>query len=171
MLKPFEDLMQPDRRHMPGGPLQAVTGVQLKELYDDVAPLDLHSSVPEEVRWQFDTARHAFVYSWFCYDLVTLAEQHAYGALENTLRLRAKSAGIVPKGNGLKMLVICAYENGWLQKSDFEIPNMPSRLDMLRVARNHVSHGQPQLLMPFSLEMIRLCAETLNKLFPETEKS
>jgi hypothetical protein len=171
MLKPLEDILKPDRRHVPGGPMEAVTDVRLEDLHADMVPLQLHSSVPEEVRWQYDTARHAFVYSWFCYDLVTLAEQQAYGALENGLRLRARAAQVQPKGNSLKVLMACACDNGWLQKSDFEAPGMPNRLDLVRVARNHVSHGQLQLLLRFSLEMIHLCAEILNKLFPEKAKS
>jgi hypothetical protein len=136
MLKPLEDIQKPDRRHMPGGPLDAVIGVSLEHLHADMAALELHSSVPEEVRWQFDTARHAYVYSWFCYDLVTLAEQHAYGALENGLRLRAQAATVQPKGNGLKVLVASARDNGWLNKSEFEVPGMPNRLDLVRVSRS-----------------------------------
>jgi hypothetical protein len=167
MLKPLKDLLAPDQRHMPGSPQDAQIGVRLEDLHADMLPLELHGSVPDEVRWQFDTARHAFIYSWFCYDLVTLAEQHSYGALENGLRLRAQAANILPKGNGLKRLLTCACHNGWLDESEFVVPGMPNRLEMLRVARNHVSHGQPQLFLPFSLEMMRLCAEILNKLFPE----
>lgn len=100
------------------------------------------------------------------YDLVTLSEQHAYGALENGLRLRARAANVSSKGNGLKVLLTYACENGWLNKAEFEVARMPNRLDMVRVARNHLSHGQPQLLLPFSLEMMRLCAEILNTLYP-----
>jgi hypothetical protein len=156
---------------MTGTPLDALTGVRLEDLHADMLSLELHGSVPVEVRWQFDTARHAFVYSWFCYDLVTLAEQHAYGALENGLRLRAQAANVSLKGNGLKVLLTCACENGWLNEAEFEVPGMPNRLDMVRVARNHVSHGQPQLLLPFSLEMMRICAEILNKLYPKPKGS
>ena len=65
-------------------------GQTIEDLHGLVAPFELASSVPEEIRWQFDTARNAFVYSWYCYDLVTLAEMHAYGALENGLRIRAE---------------------------------------------------------------------------------
>jgi hypothetical protein len=35
---------------------------------------------------QFDKARHAFIYSWFAYDLVSLAEQQGYQTLELALR-------------------------------------------------------------------------------------
>ena len=101
MLKSLEDLHKPDPRHMMGTPLDAVTGIRIEELHAEMQPLQLHMSAPAEVRWQFDTARHAFVYSWFCYDLVTLAEQHAYGALENGLRLERRPPMRCRKKKGL----------------------------------------------------------------------
>jgi hypothetical protein len=38
-----------------------------------VVSLELGSGVPTPVREQFDKARNAFVYSWFIYDMATLA--------------------------------------------------------------------------------------------------
>jgi hypothetical protein len=86
MLKPINDLGKPDPRYMPGSPADHV----IEDLHALMQPLELLPSVPDDVLWQFDTARNAFVYSWFCYDLVTLAEMHAYGPLENGLRIRAE---------------------------------------------------------------------------------
>jgi hypothetical protein len=168
MLKSVEDLHKPDPRHMTGTPPDAVTGMRIEELHAEMQPLELNMSVPAEVRWQFDTARHAFVYSWFCYDLVTLAEQHAYGALENGLRLRAQAANALPKGKGLGAYLNNACEHSWLKKAEYDAPDgTPNRLEVVRIGRNHVGHGQPQLFLPFSLELMRLCAELLDKLYPQ----
>jgi hypothetical protein len=131
-----------------------------------MAPLELLPSVPAEVRWQFDTARNAFVYSWYCYDLVTLAEMHAYGALENGLRLRAERAKLLPKRKGLQALIKNACDHGWLARSEWDAPDAPNVLDMIVLMRNHIGHGQPQLLQRLSVESVRLCMEILNRLFP-----
>src|SRR6266852_1941770 len=104
MLKPFVELPLPDRRFHGVVLIDPETGVArpmaLADLYSMVECFETIPTVPNDVRQQIDAARHAFVYSWFCYDLATLAEQHAYGALENGLRLRAQRANKLPKRRG-----------------------------------------------------------------------
>ena len=165
MLKPLGELCDPDKRHMPGGPFAAVINNRIENLHADMAPLELNNEVPDDVRSQFDTARHAFIYSWYCYELITLAEQQAYSALENALRLRIKCAKVEFKGIGLDAMFACAFKHGFLSKSDFDIPGGANLLEVVRISRNHISHGEAQLSLHFSLEMIRLCAKILNKLF------
>jgi hypothetical protein len=94
-----------------------------------------------------------------------LAEQHAYGALENGLRLKAMSANRLPKRRGLAALLKCACESGWLNRAEFDVPDMPNLLDTLRSLRNHIGHGNTHILPQLSIEMMRLCVEILNKLF------
>jgi hypothetical protein len=96
-----------------------------------------------------------------------LPEQHAYGALENGLRLHAQAANALPKGKGLGTYLNNACERGWLNRAEYDVPNGMNRLEVVRMGRNHVGHGQPQLFLPFSLDMMRLCAELLNKLYPQ----
>jgi hypothetical protein len=167
MLKALSDLYRPDPRHMPGSALDAAIGVRIEDLHAMMLPLELYESVPAEVRLQFDTARHAFIYSWFCYDLATLAEQYAYGALENGLRLRAEAEDALPKRQGLVALLKSACERGWLVRGEYDVPGMPNLLDTISLMRNHVSHGRPQLLPQLSVEAMRLCMEILNTLFLE----
>ena len=69
MLKSLEDLGKPDPRYLPGSSLDQVIGQRIEDLHGLMRPFELILSVPDEVRWQFDTARNAFVYSWYCYDL------------------------------------------------------------------------------------------------------
>jgi hypothetical protein len=166
MLKALEDLHKPDPRHMPGSPVDDLIGVRIEDLHAMMQPLELAGSVPAEVRAEFDTARNAFVYSWFCYDLATLAELHAYGALENGLRLRAEAANAVPKRKGLQAFVNNACEHSWLARSEWEVPGAPNLLDMVVLMRNNIGHGRPQLLPQLSIEAMRLCMDILNKLFP-----
>lgn len=165
MLKALEDLGKPDPRYMSGSPLDSVIGQGIEDLHGLMRPLELIASVPEEVRWQFDTARNAFVYSWYCYDLVTLAEMHAYGALENGFRIRAERENRPPKRTGLRAYIENACENGWLNCSEWDVAGAPNLLETVVMLRNHIGHGRPQLLQPLSIEGIRLCMEILNRLF------
>lgn len=57
MLKALEDLGKPDHRYMPGSPLDPMIGQGIEDLHGLMRPFELLPSVPEEVRWQFDTAR------------------------------------------------------------------------------------------------------------------
>lgn len=172
MLKPFADLLLPDRRFHGLVLLDPKTGtarpMELADLYTMVEPYESSPSVPKDVREQIAAAKHAFVYSWFCYDLATLAEQHAYGALENGLRLRAQREGKLPKRRGLAALLKCACENGWLDRSEFDVPGMPNLLDTISGLRNHIGHGHTHILPQLSQEMLRVCVEILNKLFAPT---
>jgi hypothetical protein len=53
----------------------AVRMMSIHDLYDQVAEIRLDPTVPADIAEQFDKARHAYVYSWFAYDLASLAEQ------------------------------------------------------------------------------------------------
>jgi hypothetical protein len=166
MLKPLKDLGKPDPRYMPGSPVDDVIGQRIEDLHALMRPLELLPSIPDDVRWHFDAARNAFVYSWFCYDLVTLAEMHAYGAVENGLRIRAERANAHPKRKGMQAYMDNACEHGWLVKPEWDMPGAPNLLDMVVMMRNNIGHGRPQLLQPLSIEGIRLSMEILNKLYP-----
>jgi hypothetical protein len=147
--------------------------MQISDLYSLVQPLALGPAVPAEIRLQFDSARNAFIYSWFAYDLVTLAERQSYTVMEMALRLRAVQEGqdVKPR-DGLKRLFDIALERGWLQQEHFEIPSpgIPGKsislLDMARRSRNNLAHGEIHLFPDGSLGMMRLCAEIISSLFP-----
>jgi hypothetical protein len=96
MLKPLDQILQSDARfeHMVGGldEAGAIRMMEIADLYALVEPLALHSGVPADIREQFDKARHAFIYSWFAYDLISLAEQQGYQTLELALREKLTDA-------------------------------------------------------------------------------
>ena len=172
MLKPLESILEPDARHRNSvSGLAALGGrpFQIEDLYALVRPLELGPGVPNEIRIQFDAARHAFIYSWFAYDLVTLAESHAYGALENALHLRAEREGRKTR-RGLRKRIDDAVAWGWLNPRDYEMPTgtggTVSLLDMARELRNRLAHGAVHLYPQGSLAMIELCGAVITKLFP-----
>jgi hypothetical protein len=119
---------------------------------------------------QFDVARNAYVYSWFVYDLVILAEAHCYIVLEMALKHRAKSEGRT-RGLVLKPYLQLALKQGWLRKEDLEIAGPPTARPMsflveLPKLRDRLLHRDLHLSPDFTLLMMRKCAELLNKLYP-----
>jgi hypothetical protein len=132
--------------------------------------LGLSDAVPETIRDQFDVVRHVFVCAWFDYELTTVAEQHAYSVLEMALKARIKQDDSPSEAAGLSQLFRIAFDRGWLNPDDFEVP-APTRsgkldlLDTLRAIRNNLMHGSMHLTPWGSREMIELCAEIIERLF------
>jgi hypothetical protein len=149
--------------------------MSIRDLYDLVQPLELSPAVPPHIREQFDKARHAFIYSWFCYDLVSLAEQQGYQTLELALRekLPPSERKAAEKHFGLRKLFERAVAYRWLARSDFEVPSTHANgekicnLDTIVMFRNELAHGSRNLFPGGSLVMLRLCGDILNRLFRE----
>ena len=147
----------------------AVRPMAIADLYDLVQPLALGPSVPHDIAEQFDKARHAFIYSWFACDLVSLAEQQGYQTLELALREKLppderKKAD--DKRWRLDTLLKRALAHHWLVRSDFyDSDTKICLLDFIPRLRNELAHGSTKLFPGASHIMLKLCAEILNKLF------
>jgi hypothetical protein len=145
----------------------------LQDFRDMVAPIALDTSVPFAIREQFDIARNAFVYSWFIYEFATLAEQQCYATLEMALRHRLDPTALpnTSRSPGLAKLLKISTERGWLRREDFLMPAISGvggemcSLDLIPVLRNHVMHGNIQLLPQGTPDLLKLCAEVMNRLF------
>jgi hypothetical protein len=85
MLKSVRKLRAPDPYF--GGEVGAV-GSTLEQLHEDMRRLELPEYVPESVRRCHDAVRNAYIYSYFSYDLLTLAAGQSFPCLEFALRLR-----------------------------------------------------------------------------------
>ncbi len=151
-----------------------VRPMHISDLHSLVSPVELGPEVPDEIRLQFDVARSAFVYSWFAFELVTLAEQQSYAVLEMALRLRAERKSLRKSSSGdLKTLLDNAVRRGWLRREDYEIPSpsLPGKtlsiLDLMKRLRNNLAHGNVHLFPDGSLEMMKICAAIVSKLFPD----
>jgi hypothetical protein len=84
------------------------------DLYKRMAELSLNSTVPEDVRTSFDTARNLYLYSWFVYRFLTVAELQVYTALEYALgkRIEIENIGRI---RGLDNRFTFAIQKGWLR--------------------------------------------------------
>ena len=177
MLKSSESLLDSDPRHRDQVFIDAVTGncrpMSLQDFHNMVAPIVLDARVPSAIREQFDIARNAFVYSWFVYEFATLAEQQSYTTLEMALRHRFDPAAPpnTSRSPGLAKLLKAATEEGWLRREDFLMSSISGAggemcsLDLIPVLRNHVMHGNIQLLPQGTPDLLRLCADVMNRLF------
>ena len=147
----------------------------MDDLRNMIAKIELSGRIPAAIREQFDIARNAFVYSWFVYEFATLAEQQCYATLEMALRHRLDPG--VPanttRSPGLHKLLKSAVEQGWLRREDFLAPPVPGvteplcLLDFIAHARNHVMHGNIQLMLQGTTDIIRLCADVMDRLFED----
>src|SRR5882724_4375722 len=125
MLKPVSSILDCDARFrdlvvVDAGERRPMAIADLRAM---IEPIQLSGAVPEEIRREFDTARNAFVYSWFVYEFTTLAELGAYTALELALRRRIDPAPPnTSRSPGLSRLLQTATEMGYLRRGDFEVP-------------------------------------------------
>lgn len=169
------DILKPDERfaHMVRGihPQFGPIPVTIHDMYSDVEGFTLNPAVPEEVRKQWDIGRNAYVYSWFEYELMTLAEMRAFASFELAIRTKARieKTGLRAKAT-LQPAVNHAREMGWLKDSDFgHIPTGTASLpfiDAMVMQRNHLMHGNPHLYQNGTLTAFEFCFEAIEKLFP-----
>lgn len=85
MLKDAHHLRDPDPYY---AGTAGFVGSTLEALYRDMRELELPAIAPESVRRSHDAVRHAYIYSYFSYDLLTLAASQAFPCLELALRER-----------------------------------------------------------------------------------
>lgn len=152
-------------------PVLGIIPVTIDHMYADIEPFALGAAVPEEIRRLFDIGRNAYVYSWFEYGLMTLAEMQAFAAFEMAIKSRAKieNSGLKPKPS-LKTAIHHARANGWLRDEDFGFTGNPLQsmpvLDALVVQRNHIMHGNEHLYQHGTLIAFDVCSRAINRLFP-----
>jgi hypothetical protein len=85
MLKVLQSLLVPDDFY--SGSVCFI-GSTLEQLHCDMSKFELPSLVPEGVRRCHDSIRHAYIYSYFSYDLLTRAASQTFPCLELALRVR-----------------------------------------------------------------------------------
>lgn len=175
MWRNVEDILKPDDRfdNMCRGidPKLGPIPVGIQDMYGDVEAFTLGEAVPEDIRRQWDIGRNAYIYSWFEYDLMTLAEMRAFAAFELAVRTRAKkeNSDLKPKAT-LKPVVDHARKHGWLKDEDFGfIWNGATQfpfIDAMVMQRNQLMHGNPYLSQHGTLMAFQFCFDAIQTLFP-----
>jgi hypothetical protein len=148
--------------------------------YNDVANIVLDSTVPEKIVTHFITAKHLWVYSWFVYRFVTVAQLQAYASLEFALRERLgyfdrkKAPGfgkLLTEAVGKNLLHDEGFENILPQrvgidgviKSRSNEGYVRALATAFRELRNDLAHGS-STLMPDNTVLL-IVAYAINQLF------
>ena len=174
-IKSFEKLLDADERWAYFATVNRETGEKapysLRDRYRSIEGAELLSSVPEEVRSEFNIARMLCVYAWLYYPFHSMAELKAFATVELALRLRFPQT----RANGLKRLLTRAVKEGVLKDRGFsnvevdqQDPQRYSRMlpDLIPDLRNALAHGEVQL-HPGSAFTVNNCSEIINQLFPK----
>jgi hypothetical protein len=145
-------------------------GCGLEQLHDDMSRMELPQGVPDAVRRCHDALRHTYIYSYYSYDLLTVAAAQTFPCLELALRERLGSqfVGRVDrkgKARPLPMLdeLLRAAKAQNLISAD---------VDGLNHLRNMFAHGTDAVLNPpMFLIPFQLVTETIAELFASTSSS
>src|SRR5271165_1214539 len=142
MLKDVQHLLSPDPYYAGTAGFVACSK---EKLHQDMSRLELPLSVPEGIRRCHDAVRHTYIYSYFSYDLLTVAASQTLPCLELALRERIgdqwkgktnkKGKPLRPMLDGL---LKAAKRQGLISYSP----------DGLAFLRNFFAHGSDAVLNP-----------------------
>ena len=161
-LKKLKEINSPDSRTTGFVIVNRETGEKrefnIRDLHEEVELIKLDKAVPEDVRSQFNVARNLCLYSWFSYSFHNVACIKAYLTIEMALRIKlGKPEEAICN---LRPMLEEALARGILQ--DKSLP------ETIAYLRNLAAHGSP-MNGPWSVLMLRRCAETLNEEFAGTK--
>ncbi|NTA14282.1 hypothetical protein [Agrobacterium tumefaciens] len=141
-------------------------GSSLEELYDDMCRFNLPQQVPDTVRRSHDAIRHAYIYSYYSYDLLTVAAAQTFPCLELALRERIGSQFVgrldrkgKPRHAPMLDELLKSAKNQGLISADVK---------GLSHLRNMFAHGTSAVLNPpMFLAPFELITETIAEMFAE----
>lgn len=172
MIRPYDQMLDPDPRFAAmiwGNDGRPIT---CEEHYRAVAGVAIRSAVSGPVRTTFERARSAFLYAWFDYELTTLAQGQACGALELALRAHLKARYPDKTFASLNTCLEKAIADGDFDDLRFRLGDLPhdvgdlTNLRMLLVGiRNEVGHGSDMVMPPaHALDILIFCAGMIDHL-------
>ena len=160
MLKSVSDLTKPDP-YFSGD--AGFIGCKLQDLHRDMRAFELPTSLPDSVRRSHDAIRHAYIYAYFSYDLLTLAAGQTFPCLELALRERIghQFAGRVnSKGRPRPAML------DELLKSAKEQNLISAEIEYLSKMRNMFAHGSDTILNPpLFLTTFEIVTDIIRELF------
>lgn len=120
-----ERVLQPDGRMENFATFdgETVRKVTLNGRYDAIARFELNATTPLSVRVHFETAKNLYLYGWFVYRFIPVAEQQALASLEFALREHLASHADIGtkkhKPKGLSDLLRRAASEGRIRNESF----------------------------------------------------
>ncbi|MFC5508109.1 hypothetical protein [Bosea massiliensis] len=142
-------------------------GSTIQELHRDMCAFELPAVVPESVRRSHDAIRHAYIYAYFSYDLLTMAASQTFPCLELALRERIghQFAGRVHKNGRPRPAMLDE-----LLKSAKQQKLISSEIDYLSHMRNMFMHGSDTVLNPpMFLTTFEIVTDIIRELYPDQQ--
>ena len=142
LLKRAQDLLKPDPYYSGKA---GFVGSSMERLHDDMLRLDLPITVPKEVRLSHGAVRNTYIYSYFSYDLLTLAVSQSFPCLELALRTRIGNqfAGRVDRNGKPRPAML----NELLKEAKAQ-KLISADITHLGQLRNEFAHGSETVLNP-----------------------
>ncbi|MCY1665001.1 hypothetical protein [Rhizobium sp. SL86] len=120
-------------------------GSTIEDLHGDMCAFELPAAASESVRRSHDAIRHAYIYAYFSYDLLTMAASQTFPCLELALReqIGHQFAGRVHKNGRPRPAMLDE-----LLKSAKQQNLISSEIEHLSQLRNMFAHGSDTVLNP-----------------------
>lgn len=130
-----------------------------------VASLDTIAGAPAPVRTAYQRALHCFLYSWFDYEMMIVAEGQAFASFEFALKLKLNRPADAPPLHGMGPRLKAAIDAGLLPPPD--PAQQPDDYYILRSIRNELAHGSGDVHPPaLVIEVFKRCAALISALYP-----
>ena len=180
-LKKLEEVTLPDNRNTFFVIINQQTGERreygVEDLYGEIKLIELHEVAPEDIRSQFNVARNLSLYTWFCYSFHNVSTLKAYSTVEMALRIRLDKPE--KDKTSLRKMMREAVDKGLIkdrhvghimeQSLDSQSkPFVEVLPDAIAYLRNLDAHGSTAHV-PWSVIVLRICADIINQLFDKTE--
>lgn len=160
VLKNASDLTRPDP-YFSGE--AGFVGSTLQALHRDMCGFELPASLPDSVRRSHDAVRHAYIYAYFSYDLLTVAASQTFPCLELALRERIGHQFAGRVDNRGKPRPVMLDE---LLRSAKEQNLISSKIEHLSQLRNTFAHGSDTVLNPHMfLITFRVVTDIIRELY------
>ena len=142
-------------------------GSTLEDLYADMRVFDLSVPLPDSVRRSHHAIRHAYIYAYFSYDLLTIAASQTFPCLELALRERIghQAANRVDRKGRPRPAMLDE-----LLKSAKEQNLISSEIEYLSRMRNMFAHGSDAVLNPsMFLTSFEIVTDIIRELYPNQQ--
>lgn len=174
MLRPLAEALSPDPRFTRMAVADARKGIRqitFDDHYGAIDAIQIAQTVPSNVRGAFDRSRSCFLYAWFAYELMVVAEAQALAGLE--LALKERLAPPPPgkkRPQGLGGRLSAAVDQGLLAPPK-PTADQPDRYFIVKTIRDELAHGSEDIHSPtMALDVIRLCAELIAELYSSIDR-
>jgi len=163
-MKELASVLEPDPRNLAFVRVDRQSGVAtqltIADHHEIVSRIELHPTVPDDIRSSFETVKTLVLYGWLYYPFFAMS--HIYTALTVEMALRIRLPKSSKDRRGLADLFKEAESQGLIPNSGFNV-------EPFRRLRNSFVHAKSQTILPpgYAIDMLSISAKLLNTLWPK----